>query len=167
MHSKMENSVNRLRVKQKINLNHKQTLWQSCTKILCYKMHSEFSMYFLWERKNSWVHLKTIELSHELNCRWEFWSEHEHLNTLSRNQFPEQNNKQSSFCYKSNAEMSLIKVKTHQTNKHQVYIFWKREIPHNYMLTNLTGERKVQFHQEKQWQTRKTPHWTKCAYQIK
>ena len=26
MHSKMENSVNRLRVKQKINLNHKQTL---------------------------------------------------------------------------------------------------------------------------------------------
>ena len=53
MHSKTENSVNRLRVKQKINSNHKQTLWQSCTKILCYKMHSEFSMNFLWERKNS------------------------------------------------------------------------------------------------------------------
>ena len=31
-------------------------------------------------------------------------------------------------------------------------------MPHNYMLTNLTGERKVQFHQEKQWQTGKTPH---------
>ena len=63
--------------------------------------------------------------------------------------------------------MSLIQVKTHQTNKHQVYIFWKREIPHNYMLSNLTGEQKVQFHQEKQWQTGKTPHWMKCAYQSK
>ena len=36
MHSKMENSVNGLRVNQKIDLNDKQTLWQGCSKILCY-----------------------------------------------------------------------------------------------------------------------------------
>ena len=41
MHSKMENSVNRLRVKQKINLNHKQTLRKGCIKILCYNSGME------------------------------------------------------------------------------------------------------------------------------
>ena len=32
------------------------------------------------------------------------------------------------------------------------------------MLTNLTGEKKVQFYQEKRWQTGNTPHCMKCAY---
>ena len=41
---------NIVRVKQNINLNDKQTLWQGCTKILCYKMHSKFSIYFPWQR---------------------------------------------------------------------------------------------------------------------
>ena len=35
------------------------------------------------------------------------------------------------------------------------------------MLTNLTGEKKVQFYQEKRWQTGNTPHCMKCAYQSK
>ena len=35
------------------------------------------------------------------------------------------------------------------------------------MLTNLTGEKKVQFYQEKRWQIGNTPHCMKCAYQSK
>ena len=56
--------------------------------------------------KGRTVHLKTKELLYELNCRWEFWSEHHVqnmkvcLNTPSINLFPKQNNEQSSFCYK-------------------------------------------------------------------
>ena len=59
------------------------------------------SLASIFHGKGKTVHLKTKLLSYEtLNCRWEFWSEHEHLNTVSKIQFPEQNNKQSSFCYK-------------------------------------------------------------------
>ena len=36
-------------------------------------------------------------------------------------------------------------------------------ISHNYILTNLSGVKKFQFRQEKQWQTRNTSRCRKCA----
>ena len=45
--------------------------------------------------------------------------------------------------WKSNAETCLIQVKTSQTNKHLVFCISENgEISHNYILTNLAGEKR-------------------------
>ena len=49
-------------------------------------MHSEFSIYFPWERKNS-APFKNQRTLYELNCRWEFWSEHEYESSFKHSKY--------------------------------------------------------------------------------
>ena len=63
--------------------------------------------------------------------------------TLPKNWLHFNDSSHESRVWKSNAETCLIQVKTSQTNKHLVFcISENREISHNYILTNLAGDKR-------------------------